>query len=139
MHGFRSAWGNTIEAARKRGILKGLISFVGALLKHCVAEEFMLAEEVLGGSLVVLRRPVPLVVLKILGCRIRKFRGVGEHVVAYIRRRILVELIVIAVLIVIAILIAVAIVLVAVAIRVVAVVLVAVRVVARVRIILKVV
>ncbi len=57
--------GQPLEAAHELLILKGLITFVDALLDHVVAEELVIAEEIGGGLLVVVGGPGAVVVLKV--------------------------------------------------------------------------
>ncbi len=65
LHGFGTAGRDLFEPLQEALVFERLVAFGGALGGHRVAEEFMVAEEILGGPLVIVRRPTTIVVLKI--------------------------------------------------------------------------
>ena len=71
-HGFRAARGHFVEALHEPRIAERRVAFGGARRGQRVAEEFVIAEEIRRGLLIVVGGPASVVVLKV------GFSGVGK-------------------------------------------------------------
>src|SRR5579862_6462781 len=101
MHGIRGARRYLFESAVKALVLIGLKTFVGLLLDQRVAEEFMIAEEVLRGFLIIGGCPVTLVIFEVSGVGVGEIGGAAEHVVIHRRQvfiggEIIIEILIVA-------------------------------------------
>src|SRR5690349_7277726 len=90
----RGAWRNGVERSCESGILVGLVAFSGLLLEEIVAEELVLAEEVLSRFLIVVGAPIAWVVFEVFSVGVGEIVGRGVNVVVYLREIVLIVVVI---------------------------------------------